>query len=467
MLDLPICITDIETTGGSSRRDGITEIAIIKVHGGKIIDEYTSLVNPGQSIPEFITAITGISNATVADAPYFAEIAADVSRFYEGCYFMAHNVLFDFSFIKRQLELLGYSFKPRILCSVKLSRALHPGVKGHSLQKIIERHNIQTSNRHRAYDDALAVHDFMRLMASERGEESVIAALQRQLKLKSLPANFDESYLEGIANTPGVYIFKDQSGTPVYIGKSVALRNRILSHFNQSTKLDKEMRISQSTHSLDVIRTDSEIEALLLESKLIKEKLPVYNRMLRKKNTRVVLTRTKDPSGYHTVAVVERNLQELDDVLDVYGIFDTHAAVKKHLLAIRDEMKLCSKLLNLEKSTKACFSYQLGKCSGACIGKESPELYNLRFEQAFQKTKVQDWKYTTPVILKISESKGLLIDRWVIKGKIDFTDQDLTIDRYESSFDLDEYNILKKYLTSSASIIPYDILSPGMKAAVS
>lgn len=456
MLDLPICITDIETTGGSSRRDGITEIAIIKVHGGKIIDEYSSLVNPGQSIPEYITAITGISNATVADAPYFAEIAADVSRFYEGCYFMAHNVLFDFSFIKRQLELLGYPFKPRILCSVKLSRALHPGIKGHSLQKIIERHGIETANRHRAYDDALAVHTFMELMRAERGDQEVIEALQRQLKRKTLPSNFDESFLDGVDNTPGVYIFKDQSGNPVYVGKSVTLRNRILSHFNQSTKLDKEMRISQSTHALEVIKTDSEIEALLLESKLVKDLLPIHNRMLRRKKSRVIVTRGQNSDGYNTVEVQERSLDDIADPLEIYGIFDTRSAVKNHLVQIRDELQLCSKLLGLEKPTKACFNHQLGRCRGACIGKEPPAMYNLRFEQAFEKTKIKSWKFKQPVILKVSTTKGLLIDRWVIKGKIDFSDQDLRIDHYESSFDLDEYKILKKFMTPSATIVTDD-----------
>lgn len=456
MLDKPISITDIETTGGSARHDAITEIGILKVHGGKIIDEYSTLINPGQNIPEFITALTGISNKTVEDAPYFEEVAADIHAFYEDSYFMAHNVLFDFSFVKHQLEALGYSFKPRILCSVKLSRALHPCVKGHSLQKIIERHGISTVNRHRAYDDALAVHEFIELMRKERGDEAVIAALQKQLKLKTLPSNFDESYLEGIDNTPGVYIFKDKAGTPVYVGKSVNLRNRILSHFNQSTKLDKEMRISQSTHSLDVVRTDSEIEALLLESKLVKEMLPIYNHMLRRKNSRVVLTRAQDENGYYTVSLMDRRLDEVEDPLEIYAIFDNRTAVKNHLLNIRDEMNLCSKLLGLEKASKACFNHQLGRCRGACMGKEAPEFYNLRFEQAFEKTKIKSWKYKHPIILKMSESKGLLIDRWVIKGTVEFVDDHMSVEAYESAFDLDEYNILKRFIAKSQQIIPLE-----------
>ncbi|MBX4201711.1 3'-5' exonuclease, partial [Candidatus Saccharibacteria bacterium] len=172
MLDKPICITDIETTGGSSKRDAITEIAIIKFFGGKIISEYKTLVNPNRSIPEFITAITGISNRTVQDAPYFDDVAEAINQFYEDSYFLAHNVLFDFSFVKHQLESSGYTFKPRILCSVKLSRALYPQERGHSLDKINNRNGIKTDGRHRAYADAMAVLDFMQSAARQHGNDA-------------------------------------------------------------------------------------------------------------------------------------------------------------------------------------------------------------------------------------------------------------------------------------------------------
>ncbi|MCA9344496.1 3'-5' exonuclease [Candidatus Saccharibacteria bacterium] len=182
MLDKPIAIIDIETTGGVATHHRITEVGIIKIHNGKIIDEFTTLVNPGRDIPYFITELTGIDNKAVRDAPYFDEIADRLEGIFRGSYFMAHHVMFDFSFVKRQMNGLGYDFNPKKLCSVKLSRALEKGVSGHSLEKIIARNNIPVKARHRAYDDAKAVKDFMYILIDRMGIDRVKHSLEVQLR---------------------------------------------------------------------------------------------------------------------------------------------------------------------------------------------------------------------------------------------------------------------------------------------
>ncbi len=446
MLDKPIVIVDIETTGASSKWSRITEIGALKIDNGSIVDEFTTLVNPGSRIPAFITELTGIRNEDVADAPHFEEVAPMIDSLFEGSYFMAHNVMFDFSFIKRQMEEAGFNFRPRLLCSVKLSRALNPGIKGHSLEKIIARHNIAVTDRHRALADAEAVHEFINIMTDQHGHEQVGAAMRKQLRYKALPPHFDDSLLDGIENNPGVYVFKDKDGTPVYIGKSVQLRSRILSHFAQSTEVSREMKLSASTHTLETINTDSELEALLLESELIKKHLPVHNIRLRRKHVQTILTRETTESGYDTVHMEQGDIKDIPSPDSIFGVYDTRTKAKNALLKHRDTFDLCNKLLGLEKSKGACFNYQLGRCKGACIGKEAPAAYNLRFDLAFQKTKVERWKYGGPVVFKASPNRGVIVDEWRVVGTVDLESQETTErDPELSDFDMDTYKILSAF----------------------
>ncbi len=150
MNNTPLVYVDIETNGGNGSRGRIIEVAAIKVINGEITDSFTSLVNPGSDIPYWITKLTGIVNNDLVSAPYFEDIAEQLHTFLDDCLFVAHNVLFDYSFIKRQFKELGYSFNPKLLCTVRLSRALYKNETGHSLEKIISRHNIEVSARHTA-----------------------------------------------------------------------------------------------------------------------------------------------------------------------------------------------------------------------------------------------------------------------------------------------------------------------------
>lgn len=462
MLDKPIAIIDIETTGGSSAYNAITEIGIIKIHQGKIIDQYHTLVNPGRSIPAQITQLTGINSTMVRDAPYFADIAQKIDGMFKDSYFMAHHVVFDFSFIKRQMKASGYDFTPRLLCSVKLSRAIEVGIKGHSLQKIIERNNIPVSARHRALDDAIAVKDYLDILIKKYGEAIVTEKLYAQLKLKSTPSNLDTSFLDGVDNTPGVYIFKDAEATPVYIGKSITLRNRILSHFSQSTTLNKEMKISMSTHTLEVFKTDSELEALLLESKLIKQNLPMYNQRLRRKNQYVILLKELNADGYVTIKLYRGKVEDLKDTGSVYGVYDNRIQAKKALERHRDTYGLCSKLLGLEASKDACFRYQLGKCRGACIGKISPSLSNISMDIAFERSRIESWKYSGPIYISTSPNKALVIDQWKVVKVIQEGDTNIMLTNTETvEFDIDSYKIISAFIKKNPQTVT---LCSGLQA---
>jgi DNA polymerase-3 subunit epsilon len=449
MFSEPVVFIDIETNGGNSKKSRVIEIGAIRIEEGRIIDEYKTLVNPGSPLPYWITKITGLTDADLTQAPYFDEIAYQLNKILEGATFIAHNVRFDYSFIKRQLEACGYPFKPKLLCTVRLSRALYPEAQGHSLEKIINRHGIKVNARHRAYDDAKAIMDFTELAFKEHGQEKFRAALAVQAKNQTIPPNLNQSAMDSVGNKPGVYIFEDEAGRPLYVGKSKQLRTRLMSHFNQDIKNSKEMKLSQSVHNIRTIETKSELEALLSESKLVKELLPIHNRQLRRHSELSIVLSSTDEAGYTTVKV-ESVRQLAPEMLEsVYGVYTSKKKAKSALDTKQRTYGLCPKLLGIEKAKNACFLYQLGKCRGACIGKEAPDSYNQRLEIAMQRSRIESWPYGGPILISESVSSKLVVDRWVITGRVNTKNKVSRFKPMPALFDIDSYRILRSYLASS------------------
>jgi len=197
MFEEPVVFVDIETNGGTAPNGRITEIAAIRVEGEAVVDTFTSFVNPGGPIPVWITRLTGITDADLVQAPYFDEIAGSLKRIFDGAIFAAHNVQFDYSFLKHHFQQVGYDFRPKLFCTVRMSRALYPEHKGHSLEKIIERHRIAVDDRHRAYADAKAIYDFTKFAVQEKGRGRFDEAASKQLGLRSHPSS-----LKGTGDAP-------------------------------------------------------------------------------------------------------------------------------------------------------------------------------------------------------------------------------------------------------------------------
>lgn len=469
MFKEPVVFVDIETTGGSYKTSRIIEVAALRVENNEVVDEFQTLVNPGTYLPQFITNLTGITDSDLADAPYFDDIAHSLMRIFDNAVFVAHNVRFDYSFVKHQLEAAGHTYRPKLLCTVRLSRALYPQARGHSLEKVIRRHGITVTSRHRAYDDAFALWEFSKLAHAEHGQEAFDIAVAKQYKAKTLPPNLSEEYVKDIKNVPGVYIFEDESGQPIYIGKSVHLRNRILSHFTDATKLNKEMKLSQNTHKVSVIETANELEALLLESQMIKDVLPVYNRMLRRTQTQAVIQSELNEDGYAVLKLATVKTADLGTMQHIYGVYPNRTKAK---LSLEDHLRtyqLCPKLLGLEKSNGACFLYQLDRCRGACIGREPLEGYNARVELAMERSKVEAWPYKSAVLLKFrgDEKYALVIDQWNVIGslKTDETGQP-HFEKMGQGFNIDTYRILHSFIKRNAATIKMTAISPEQLASL-
>jgi DNA polymerase-3 subunit epsilon len=259
-------IIDIETTGGSARSEKITEIAVYQHDGEKITDEFVTLINPERNIPYFITNLTGITNEMVEDAPRFYEIAKKIVELTEGRTFVAHNVRFDYSFIREEFKSLGFNFKRSLLDTVSLSRKLIPGHKSYSLGNICKDLRISINGRHRAAGDALAtVKLFEILMAKDMEFSGSKPGLIKNTKVSKLNPKLEPNKIDSIPDEPGVYYFYNEKGDLIYIGKSRNLQQRVSTHLSNNTT-NRSMEMRDLIADIDWELTGSELIALLKES---------------------------------------------------------------------------------------------------------------------------------------------------------------------------------------------------------
>lgn len=453
---------DVETTGMSPGRARVIEVAAIRVEDGEIVDSFTSFVDPGTPVPYQITRITGISDGDVAGQPRFDDIADRLFQLFDGAILVAHNARFDYSFLKNEFLLSGLSFTPKQLCTVKLSRALYPEQPRHRLADLISYHGFSFTNRHRAYDDTYVLVQFWQKLQQDHTLDAIDAAIKQQFASPSIPRHLDAAAIRSLPTSAGVYVFEDEDGTPLYIGKSINIKKRVLSHFTRDTSESKEFKISQNIRSVSAIETGGELAALLLESSMIKEHMPVHNRMLRRVRTLTATKKQLNDHGYIVLSLAQLTMADVPNYPDIVALHPRRSSAKDSLLTTVKTYDLCPKLCGLESPRGACFAYQLGKCRGACIGKESAESYNRRVDAAYSGRSIDDWPYAGPVTIQEKLSPymtGYIVNNWIIEGVITAEpDSEPTVTRYTREFDLDAYAILRSYLLRHANrltIQPY------------
>ena len=376
-------IVDLETTGGRANRDKITEVAIVLHDGQRIIDRYESLVNPECHIPYGITKLTGISQNMVADAPKFYEVAKKVVQMTEGAVFVAHNVRFDYSFLREEFARLGYTFTRKKLCTVRLSRQAFPGLRSYSLSNLIQHFGIKITQRHRAMGDVLATVEILeKILAKENGEESLTNMVNLGIKESLLPANLNLEKIHALPEECGVYYMYDEKGQVVYVGKSINIKKRIAEHF--AAKTEKARKMQERMHDLSYELTGSELVALLLESAEIKRLQPPLNRAQRIQRFPYAIHTFLDDNGYQRFEMLKVSTKQRKK-LNIISEYPKLHTAKSRLSAIREEYELCSRLLHLDAGSGPCFYYHLKQCLGACAGYETPEMYNERAELAIQR----------------------------------------------------------------------------------
>jgi len=373
-------IIDIETTGGSPKSEKITEIALYIHDGKEIVSEFTTLINPEKPIPYFITSLTGITDEMVADAPKFYEIAKQLVEMTEGKIVVAHNVSFDYRFIRSEFKSLGYDFTRNNLCTLQLSRKLFPGHRSYSLGNICQDLGIMIENRHRAAGDALATVKLLEKMlikCRDNGGDDILAASSRP-NLKNLHPLLGRKTIDNLPEDTGVYYFLNDQNHVIYIGKSRNIKQRVYTHLSNNGSR-RSIELKENIASVEFELTGSELVALLIESSEIKKHAPYYNRAQKRKVMQYGLFSFKDDNGYLNLKI-DRTALRLNET--PYICYTNQAEAKTGVSRLAERFWLCQKLCGLYETDGACFHYEIRQCNGACIGKESPAIYNNRVTKA-------------------------------------------------------------------------------------
>ncbi len=444
----PLAFVDLETTGATATADRITEIGIVEVDADGSVREWQQLVNPGTRIPPFIEQLTGISNAMVADAPSFAEVAGEAMKRLEGRLFIAHNARFDYGFLKNEFKRLGTTFRAPVLCTVKLSRALFPEHRRHNLDSLIERHGLQAEARHRALADAQLIFQFWQKIRVDRSDDEIEAALKAQNANPSLPPQLDPGLVDDLPDGPGVYLFYGENALPLYIGKAKDIRQRVLSHFAGDHASANEMALALQVRRIDWIETAGEIGALLKESALVKALQPVHNRQLRRNDELCTWTLVDEGEGWLRPQLVLASEVDFGLRTSCYGLFKHAREANEVLRALAQSYHLCDILTGLEKASpgKPCFGYQVKRCKGACIGRETLARHTTRLMTAFAAQKLVAWPFAGPALIR-ERDEAHLIDAWRYLGTAR-SDEELQALREAAQppFDRDAYRLLAKHV---------------------
>ena len=440
----PLAFVDLETTGATASQDRITEIGIILVDDSGV-QEWSSLVNPETRISGFIESLTGISNEMVSDAPRFCDLASRVYKMLEGRFFVAHNARFDYAFLKQSFLREGIDFSAKTLCTVKLSRRLYPGHPKHNLDTLIERHGLQVSGRHRALADAQLIHQFWNKVQATIPQEAIQSAVKALLGRPSTPTHIELSMIDGLPESPGVYLFYGENDLPLYVGKSVNIRQRVRSHFTADVTSAKEMSLSQQVRRIEHIRTGGEIGALLKEAALGKRLQPTHNRQLRR-NNELCSIQLKEATEGLQVHVAYANDLDFATTSNLYGLFKSKREALKALTEIAEDHSLCKAVIGLEKVKPGspCFGRQLKKCRGACIGDEIRLAHDTRLLSGLGKLKLKTWPFNGPAYLKEGEEM-LLIEDWAYLGSARSEEEIWQLlEGHAAQFDKDTYKILSR-----------------------
>jgi DNA polymerase-3 subunit epsilon len=460
--DLPqdLVFVDLETTGGNAAYHRITEVGIVRMQSGVVVEEWNSLVNPECPIPAYIAAFTGITNEMVADAPRFADIATLVLEKLHGPVFVAHNARFDYSFLRTEFRRLDMNFSARVLCTVKLSRRLFPEFPRHSLDAVMERHQLTCSARHRALGDAQVLGAFWSKLRIEVPGQTLAATALAVMGANKLPAHFPPGLADELPEGPGVYRFFGENDELLYIGRSHSLRIRILGHFTHEQTEVKEQKKARLTRRIDWLETTGILGAQLKEAEWIKTQKPAYNKRV-KSATDSVTMKVQAQAQTQAVRFVAIEGARPAELAECFGLFHSQKDARKALTDIARAHSLCLKVLGLEDGSGSCVGYSLLKCKGACVGKEPLLLHNMRLQMALSALKLKAWPFPGRIALREGNSEYHVLDHWAYLGTARSEQEvaELAAKPTEGAFDAEVYRILVRYLAKNPAVDWHDMRS--------
>jgi DNA polymerase III subunit epsilon len=361
-------IVDIETTGGYAAAHGITEISVYVHDGTRVVKHFETLLNPQQSIPKYITALTGINTEMVANAPTFDEMADVLYDILKENIFVAHNVNFDYSFVKHHLKQSGYELTTKKLCTVRLGRKIFPGLPSYSLGNLCRSLNISIDNRHRAGGDAKATTLLFEKYLNNNGNAFINDMLKKSSKEQWLPMHIDKTAIEKLPQKPGVYYFHNNKDKVVYVGKAINIKKRVSSHFTHNDADRKRQNFLRNIYKINYKECANELEALVFESTEIKRLWPLYNRSQKQPTQQYGLYSFEDGRGYMHLAI-DKKKKNLPTLYKFNMLHEGLVLLQKML----EEFELHPKLCHLDKSPFTIKDYEF---------LDTPMIYNGKIKNA-------------------------------------------------------------------------------------
>ncbi len=388
--DVTFLVTDVETTGSHPGNNRITDICSIAVRDNEVVEEITSLINPRQHIPTLIQKMTGITDAMVYHAPSEEEVFRRLHRMYVSApypVFVAHNVQFDWGFVSHAFARSGIAIGDmQRLCTYRLAKRLLPRNKRFNLGALAEHFDIKISQRHRAQGDTLAtvkiLEHFLDILQEQFDVETLEDVVGFQFKamsnFKAVPKGVERlrNQMSALPEEPGIYRYTGKTGELLYIGKAKSLKHRVSSYFQQGAEHSQKIaELVKQVHDIDWICTGSELSALLLESKLIKEHRPRYNTMI-KKYRRYPFLRLHDVNN-DGFPRLDYTFEIHDDGAEYFGPFSGRASIEAVLDTIGKSFMLrtCTDALAPHIDITPCFYHQIQRCTAPCADLISREDY--------------------------------------------------------------------------------------------
>ncbi|HTN17726.1 MAG TPA: exonuclease domain-containing protein [Chitinophagaceae bacterium] len=374
---MKFAIVDIETTGGHASGGAITEVAILIHDGQSVIDSFETLIDPLRPIPYYIQTLTGIDEEMIRTAPTFAQVAHRIYELLAGCIFVAHNVNFDYSFLKHHLALNGYDLNSTKLCTVRLSRKIRPGLPSYSLGKLCHALGIDIENRHRARGDADATAILFSKLLAWDTEGHIRSMLKKTSKEQALPPNVPKQDFDLLPQCPGVYYFHDRKGKVIYVGKANNIRKRVSSHFTGHNPNPQRLHFLHDIYNISYEIWGTELMALLKEASEIKAIWPKYNRALKRYDPKFGLFLYEDRNDYLRLAIGKYNksLVALHEFQN-----NTDAVSTLHYLC--REYGLCPELCSIGACEDYCRECEADKAKTRTELHGDPAVYNTLVEKA-------------------------------------------------------------------------------------
>jgi DNA polymerase-3 subunit epsilon len=371
----PFVVVDLETTGGSAVYDRVLEVAAIRVEDGVVQARLERLTAPGVPIPPFVTRLTGINAELVRGKPTFESVLPELRRLFEGAVVVAHNASFDCNFLGHAFARAGLAWQGERLCTLRLARRLIPGLHSYRLDSLCAALGFTFVQRHRAGPDAeatLTLLEHLLQTAFGNGINTLAALLrvqQQKVTRRRRKGRVDEAQVASLPTGPGVYLLKDLTGQVVYVGKSVNVRQRVRTHLRPSgtahgpaqPRLRRRLPLIAD---VEAIETRTELEALLLESKLVKRYLPEANSLLRDFHDYPFIKVDMHDPHPRLEATRER---PMDGTL-YFGPFRRAGVVSSAVTFLNEQLGLRQCSGRLKPGQSACALLEMKKCLGPCVG---------------------------------------------------------------------------------------------------